>query len=213
VIDSLLSLNLAIGPLALFSLVGAITPGPNNLMLMRSGATFGMRRSLWHALGVQIGFIGLMLLSWLGVGAMLLAFPAAFTMLRWLCFAYLIWLAWVVLQDGRVQDPARAAAPQPGPLQNRPLNCVEAILFQLINPKAWMMAVTVVSAFYGGVAPRAVDVAAATLICVAIGTVCMTIWTAWGASLHHLLEQPRSRLLFSYTMAALVVATAVWMLL
>jgi threonine/homoserine/homoserine lactone efflux protein len=209
----LLTLNLAIGPLALFSLVGAITPGPNNLMLMRSGATFGIRRSLWHALGVQIGFIGLMLLSWLGVGALLLAIPTAFTVLRWLCFAYLIWLAWVVLQDGRARDPARAAAMPGRPIQSRPMSCAEAILFQLINPKAWMMAVTVVSAFYGGVAPRAVDVAAATMICVAIGTVCMTIWTAWGATLHHLLEQPRSRQLFSYSMAALVLATAVWMLL
>jgi threonine/homoserine/homoserine lactone efflux protein len=208
-----MTLNLAIGPLALFSLVGAITPGPNNLMLMRSGATFGMRRSLWHALGVQIGFIGLMLFSWLGVGAILLALPAALIALRWLCFAYLVWLAWVVLQDGRMPDPARATATGSRPAQHRPMSCAEAILFQLINPKAWMMAVTVVSAFYGGVAPRPVDVAAATTVCVAIGTVCMLIWTAWGASLHHLLEQPRSRQLFSYTMTALVLATAVWMLL
>jgi threonine/homoserine/homoserine lactone efflux protein len=208
----LTTLNLALGPLALFSLVGAITPGPNNLMLMRSGATFGVRRSLWHALGVQVGFVGLMLLSWIGVGAMLLALPAAFTVLRWLCFAYLMWLAWMVLQDGRAQESARANSDQSRPAQHRPMRCAEAILFQLINPKAWMMAVTVVSAFYGGVAPRAVDVAAATVVCVAIGTVCMFIWTAWGATLHHLLERPRSRQLFSYVMTALVVASAVWML-
>ena len=207
-----MALNLATGPLALFSLVGAITPGPNNLMLMRSGAAFGMRRSLWHAAGVQIGFIGLMLLSWLGVGALLLALPAAFTMLRWLCFAYLMWLAWVVMQDGRAGNPGRAA-PQSRPVQSRPLRCAEAIAFQLINPKAWMMAVTVASAFYGGVAPRFVDIVAASLICSGIGTLCMLVWTAWGASLHHLLEQPRSRMLFSYGMAAVVVATAVWMLL
>ena len=207
-----MELNLAIGPLALFSLVGGITPGPNNLMLMRSGAAFGIRRSQWHALGVQIGFIGMMLLSWLGVGALLLALPAAFTVLRWLCFAYLVWLAWVVLQDGRTPDPGRAAA-QDRPVQSRPMRCAEAIVFQLINPKAWMMAVTIVSAFYGGVAPQFVDVAAAAVICTGIGTLCMLVWTAWGASLHHLLEQPRSRMLFSYGMAALVLATAVWMLL
>ncbi|MEO8308615.1 MAG: LysE family translocator [Pseudomonadota bacterium] len=211
-----MTLNLAIGPLALFSLVGSITPGPNNLMLMRSGAKFGMRRSVGHAVGVQIGFLGLMLLSWLGVGAVLIAFPAAFIVLRWLCFAYLMWLAWVVLQDGRLPDSARdlarPTAAQSSPVQTRPMSCAEAIAFQLINPKAWMMTVTVVSAFYGGIAPRFMDVAAATMICMAIGIVCMTIWTAWGASLHHLLEQPRSRKLFSYSMAALVVASALWIL-
>jgi threonine/homoserine/homoserine lactone efflux protein len=161
---------------------------------------------------VQIGFVGLMLLSWLGVGALLLALPSAFTVMRWLCFAYLMWLAWVVLQDGRTPDPARAAT-QSRPILSRPMRCIEAIVFQLVNPKAWMMAVTIVSAFYGGIAPRLVDIAAAALVCTCIGSLCMLVWTAWGASLHHLLEQPRSRRLFSYGMSALVVATAVWMLL
>ncbi len=67
------ALNLTLGPLALFAFVASITPGPNNLLLMRSGASFGIRRSLWHLFGVQVGFLGLLFLVHLGVGAMLLA--------------------------------------------------------------------------------------------------------------------------------------------
>ena len=41
--------------LALFAFVSSITPGPNNTMLLASGANFGIRRTLPHMLGVWIG--------------------------------------------------------------------------------------------------------------------------------------------------------------
>lgn len=201
-------LNLTAGPLAVFALVASITPGPNNLLLMRSGATFGVRRSVWHLAGVQIGFAGLVLLAHFGIGAVLMAIPGLFPLLRWACFGYLLWLAVVILQDAR---PARAAAAASG--SARPMACQEAILFQLINPKAWMMAITVASAFYGEHAPHALDLATAIAVCLPIGGTCMMIWTLWGASIDHVLKRPRARQLYRYGMAFTVALTAVWMLL
>ena len=55
--DPMPTLSLTIGPLALFAFVASITPGPNNLLLMRSGAMFGVRRSLRHVFGIQTGFV------------------------------------------------------------------------------------------------------------------------------------------------------------
>jgi threonine/homoserine/homoserine lactone efflux protein len=200
------ALNLTIGPLALFAFVASITPGPNNLLLMRSGASFGIRRSLSHLLGVELGFIGLVLLGHLGIGALLLALPGAFTVLRWACSAYLLWLAWLILRDSRPR-PAGAVS-----TSGRPLRLSEGLMFQLINPKAWMMAITVASAFYGSVTPTAADLAVAIAISILIGTPCMLIWTIWGASIDHVLKQPRARALFGYIMAVLVAGTAFWML-
>jgi len=48
--------------LAVFALVSSITPGPNNLMLMASGANFGFRRTIPHMLGVGLGFTLMVLL-------------------------------------------------------------------------------------------------------------------------------------------------------
>lgn len=203
------NLTLTIGPLALFAFVASITPGPNNLLLMRSGAMFGVRRSLRHVFGVQTGFVALVLLSHLGVAALLLALPATVGVLRWACFGYLVWLAWLIVRDGRPR-PAGSPSPAAG---SRPMRFAEGVLFQLINPKAWMMAVTVASAFYGGMAPTHFDLATATLISVCIGGPCMLVWTVWGASIDRVLRQPRARQLFSYAMALLVAGTAVWMLL
>jgi threonine/homoserine/homoserine lactone efflux protein len=202
------NLSLTFGPLVLFVFVASITPGPNNLLLMRSGAMFGVRRSLWHLFGVQTGFIALVALSHVGVAALLLALPATMVVLRWACFFYLLWLAWLILRDAH---PRQADGQAPA-TQSRPLRYVEGLLFQLINPKAWMMAVTVASAFYGGMQPSGFDLATAALISTCIGGPCMLVWTLWGASIDRVLHQPRARQIFSYAMSALVVLTAAWML-
>jgi threonine/homoserine/homoserine lactone efflux protein len=202
------ALNLTIGPLVMFAFVASITPGPNNLLLMRSGASFGVRRSLWHVFGVQVGFAGLLVLAHLGLGAMLLALPGAFALLRWLCAAYLLWLAWLILRDARPRPAAGEKATAPG----RPMNLLEAVLFQLVNPKAWMMAITVASAFYGASAPHAVDLTVAAALCFVIGGSCMLVWTMWGASIDHVLRQPQARRIFAWVMALAVAATAAWML-
>jgi threonine/homoserine/homoserine lactone efflux protein len=204
-------LNLAVGPLALFALVASITPGPNNFLLMRSGARFGVRRSTSHMLGIQAGFIGLLLLSHLGVGALLLALPFAMTLLRWGCFGYLMWLALVILRDAR-RETGAAISPDAFAPTAQPMTFVEALLFQLINPKAWLMTITAVSGFHGEASPSWLDLAVMAVLCTTIGSTSMLVWTIWGAGIDHLLKKPQARQAFGYSMAALVVATAVWML-
>ena len=209
------TLHVALLPLALFIFVASVTPGPNNLLLMRSGAHFGIRRSTGHILGIQLGCMLLLVLCWLGVGAMLLALPGVFQLLRWACFAYLLWLAASILADARAKaaprDAPAAPARKAGPA-GRPMHWYEASMFQLINPKAWMMAITMASAFYGAQAPQAVDIALAALAWVAIGTPSMLAWTVWGASIDRVLRRPRERQVYAWGMAAAVAATAVWML-
>ena len=67
--------------LCLFALVSSLTPGPNNMMLLASGANFGFRRTLPHLLGVSLGFILLVWIVGLGLGAVFAAWPPLHTML------------------------------------------------------------------------------------------------------------------------------------
>lgn len=201
--------NLSLGPLALFTFVASITPGPNNLLLMRSGARFGVRRSVPHLVGIQLGFQGVLLLSWLGAGTVLLAAPPAFTALRWACFAYLVWLAGVILREVAPRPAAVAAASAE---VARPMRWIEATGFQLINAKAWMMCITAASAFRGTRPPTPLDMATTSLVCLAIGVPCMLVWNAWGAVIEPVLRRASARRIFNCAMALLVLATAVWML-
>jgi threonine/homoserine/homoserine lactone efflux protein len=191
--------------LALFTLGSWITPGPNNLLVMRSGARFGLRPTAPHVLGIDAGMVGLVLLVHLGLGALLLALPTAFDALRWACFAYLMWLAWKVLRDTGPtarDDDARA----------RPMGVAAAAAFQLVNPKAWMMAITGIGAFAsGGDAPLR-DVATVIAVFLAIGTPCMFVWALWGASINRVLHRPAARRAFNIAMAAVVAASALLML-
>lgn len=204
-------LSITLLPLATFCFVASITPGPNNVLLMRSGATFGIRRSAAHMLGIQLGCLGLLLLCWLGVGAMLLALPGAFTVLRWGCFAYLLWLAWMIFREGRARDAGERQPPSAG-AAGRPMHWHEASAFQLINPKAWMMAITVASAFYGSNAPGGADIALAAIAWVSIGTPSMLAWTVWGASINRVLKRPLERQVYAWVMSLAVAATALWIL-
>src|SRR6185295_8630669 len=125
--------------LALFCVVTLFTPGPNNLMLMTSGLNFGFRRGLPHLLGVSVGFALMVLLVGLGLGAIFERWPLLYAILKYVGAAYMLWLAWQI---------ATASPPQPrGESTGRPMGFFNAMAFQWVNPKAWVMAVGAVSTY------------------------------------------------------------------
>ncbi|WP_286876760.1 LysE family transporter, partial [Delftia sp. 67-8] len=83
-------------PLAMFSFVSSVTPGPNNVMLTASGATFGYRRTVPHMLGITLGVVVMVLLVGAGLGAVFERLPVIYTALKYLGAAYLVWLAWKI---------------------------------------------------------------------------------------------------------------------
>ncbi|MGF6485989.1 threonine/homoserine/homoserine lactone efflux protein [Paraburkholderia sp. JPY419] len=117
----------------LFALVTSITPGPNNTMLLASGVNFGFRRTLPHLSGISVGVVLLMLSVGVGLGEAFVHFPVLYTVLEVVSVAYLLYLAWKIGTSGELK------------LRNgerRPMRFHEAIAFQWVNPKAWMMVLT-----------------------------------------------------------------------
>ncbi|MGB3245328.1 MAG: LysE family transporter, partial [Sulfitobacter sp.] len=79
--------------LILFAFVSSVTPGPNNLMLMASGANFGFVRTVPHIVGISLGFLVLMALTGLGLVQVFELFPISYIVLKVLCVFSMIWLA------------------------------------------------------------------------------------------------------------------------
>jgi threonine/homoserine/homoserine lactone efflux protein len=198
-------LTLALAPLALFAVAASITPGPNNLLVMRSGARHGMRPTWPHIVGIEIGFGCLIVLCYAGVGALLLALPLAAQILQWLAVGYLLWLAIGMLRE-KVNDEATGGAP------GRPMSLVEAMLFQIVNPKAWMMAITGVSAFGTSDSLNGLDLLVVLAVFLGVGFPSVSIWAAWGAVIHRVLHKPAARRAFNWAMAVLIVLSALLML-
>lgn len=177
-----------------FALATLFSPGPNNLMLMASGANYGLRRTLPHLFGVALGFPMMAIAVGLGLAALFEAVPALETMLKVSAFGFLLWLAWKV---------AHAAPPGEGRVGGRPLTFLQASAFQWVNPKAWAMAFGAMAAYAAtGGAPRVVLVAA---VFACFGIVSAATWTLLGTQVRRVISTPERLRVFNWTMAALLV--------
>jgi threonine/homoserine/homoserine lactone efflux protein len=190
-------------PFATYSFVMFITPGPNNVMLTASGATFGFRRTIPHMLGIGVGCALELLLVCAGLGAMFTRWPQLQTVLRWVGAAYLLYLGVKMLSSGSASAGAGA----------RPVRFLEAAIFQFLNPKAWVMTITAATLFL----PHDLGVMAAgaymLLIMVVMNMPCIAVWALFGSSLRRFLEQPASRLGFNAAMAVALTTTGVMMVM
>ncbi len=194
----MLTLAAAILP---FDVVSAFTPGPNNHLQAASGANFGIRRTIPHVLGVVSGFPLLVLAVGLGLGTLFQRHPEVHTVLKFGGAAFLIYLAWRIATAGH-----GTAETAPG----RPLTFLEAALFQWVNPKAWIFAVSAV-ATYTTVGGRAsVEIAVILAICVLVTIGSTIAWTGFGVGLNRFLqESPRMLRAFNVGMALLLVLSIV----
>jgi threonine/homoserine/homoserine lactone efflux protein len=184
--------------LVAFALVTVITPGPNNLMLMASGANFGFRRTVPHMMGIGLGFPSMVFLVGIGVMQLFDRWPGSYTILKVLSVAYLLYLAWKI---------ANAAPPKDATAEGRPLTFLQAAAFQWVNPKAWSMALSAITLY---AASR--DLAAVLWVAgvyVAASVVSTTSWTVLGQQLRRLLATPARLRVFNWTMAVLLVATLI----
>jgi threonine/homoserine/homoserine lactone efflux protein len=181
-----------------FAFVSSITPGPNNLMLMASGANFGFRRTVPHMLGVGIGFTVMVLLVGAGLMQVFDRWPVAHDALKAVSVAYLLWLAWKI---------ARAGEPGQGKSGATPITFLQAAAFQWVNPKAWFMALTAITAYAPDRSLWAVGVVAVVFGAINLPTV--STWTLLGQEIKRVLTNQRRLTLFNWTMAGLLVASLV----
>ena len=188
--------------LSAFALVSSITPGPNNLMLMASGANFGFRRTVPHMLGIGLGFGLMVVLVGLGLVRIFDAFPVTHLILTVVGVAYLLWLAWKI---------AHAAAPDAARAGARPFTFLQAVLFQWVNPKAWQMALTAITLY----APdrSVVAILWVGLVFALINLPSVSTWTVMGQQMGRILSSPARLRAFNWSMAALLVASLIPVLL
>lgn len=185
-----------ISALILFAFVSSATPGPNNLMLMASGANFGFRRSIPHMLGISIGFMLMVFLVGIGLMQIFDQFPESHLILKVASVGYMSWLAWKI---------ANAAPPKGAEATGTPMTFLQAAAFQWVNPKAWAMALTAITIY----APDR-SVLAVTLVAIIFGAVnapSVSMWTVLGQQMRRLLTKPARLQAFNYTMAALLLAS------
>lgn len=182
--------------LAAFAFVTSITPGPNNLMLMASGANFGVRRTLPHMLGVALGFVFMTVLVGAGLAQAFVAVPQLFTALQVASVVYLLFLSWKI---------ATASPPEEAGRTGQPMTFLAAAAFQWANPKAWAMALTAVSVY--APSQTAASIVAVALVFGIVNLPSVGIWAVLGQQMRRVLTNPVRLRAFNVLMAILLVAS------
>lgn len=180
--------------LTAFAFVTSITPGPNNMMLMASGANFGFARTVPHMLGIGIGFTLMVALVGLGLMQVFDAVPASYTILKVFSAVYLLWLAWKIANAGRPEGSQTAA---------RPMTFLQAAAFQWVNPKAWTMALSAITLYAPTREWIAVLLVALVFGCINLPSV--SLWTILGQQMRRVLGSQTRLTIFNWTMATLLV--------
>ncbi len=180
-------------------LASSWTPGPNNMMLAASGVNYGLRATAPHIFGVFIGF-GFMIFSIsLGLGEVFMRYPVLHEVLRWGGAAMLIWVAWKIATAKR---PGEAGA------ATKPFTFVQAAAFQWINPKAWIMVISISAQFLDPAAPVLTAGIMAGMAMIG-GATSATGWAWFGMVLARWLHTPARLRAFNWSMAGIILAGVV----
>jgi threonine/homoserine/homoserine lactone efflux protein len=184
----------------LFSVATSGTPGPNNIMVSAAAANHGFRATIPHILGIAVGLAVMLLVFGSGLAGPLAADPRLHRILRWVGVAWMLWLAAKI---------AFAEGPLSGGRGRPPLSFLGAVLFQWINPKAWLIALATVATYTTAEGSLYRQVALLALLSFLVSIPCVAAWAALGAGASRFLMTPRRLRLFNVAMALLLVASLV----
>ena len=189
-----------IAAVSVYYFVMYATPGPNNSILTASGIKFGFIRSIPNIIGISSGHGLQLALVCFGLGSLFSQFPILLEVLKYIGACYLLYLAWKMFGSLNISRTEEKSSP---------LKYYEAILFQFVNPKAWVICITAVSLFY----PENVNLIIGTLFLVIMSTIInlpsISMWAFGGSIIRSYLSNKKLKTIIEWILAILLLGTAI----
>lgn len=193
-----------------FALVGAITPGPVNVLALRHGSQRIRQPALWYVLGASLSYMVIVACMGLASAPLLQQLPQLTQAAQWLCATYLLWLG---LRLARAAPQDMLTATQTHSAMHAGRAFVQGVTVQTLNPKAWMFALSAVGLFvlpYGLSSPFLLGMLCAiSLVACVLGVGC---WALLGHGLVRWLHAPRHQQRLLQVLALLLVVSVLTML-
>ena len=187
-----------------FYFVMFVTPGPNNIMLFASGVKYGFKKTIPHILGIPLGhFVQISLVS-LGLGFVFQVYPMVQQVLKIIGCLYLFFLAYRMFGSLNMKESKKTG---------RPLKFYEAALFQILNPKAWVIAITAVSVFFPKDESFITGLLFLTCIAPIVNLPSISIWVLFGSSIRVLISNLTVKKTIEVILAVLLVGTGLMILI
>lgn len=120
-----------------YTLITALTPGPNNILALSAATTHGFKKSLRVLSGMSLGFLVVMLLC-AGISfSLAIVDPTIVHLLSWIGAAYILWLALKIATSPTVDAPG----------QSEPVGFWASFSLQFVNVKIILYGITALSTF------------------------------------------------------------------
>lgn len=180
--------------IAALLLVAAITPGPNNIVMMRIGSRNGAHGALSAMIGVLFGGTAMLALAVAGLGELFTHWPMLRLLVAICGGMYLVWLGWRLLNaNGKEREV------------ELPAGGVGLFVFQFLNPKGWVMMLTVVAAMPSQNALYAFARLAPLFIIISAS--CLLLWIIAGQMLARALTNPSTQRRIDRVLGASLIAS------
>ena len=193
-----------VAAISIYYVIMYATPGPNNSILTASGIKFGFIKTIPNIFGIPTGHGIQLALVCFGLGALFTQFPILLNILKYVGACYLLYLAWKMFGSLNVSSTED---------KSTPLKYYEAILFQFVNPKAWVICITAVSLFY----PSDENIIIGTVFMVVMSTVInipsISMWALGGSVIRNYLTNQKLKKIIECLLAILLVGTAISIIL
>ena len=192
-------------PLLMLCIVQSGTPGPNNIMLTASGKNFGYIKTIPHMLGVVLGFLSLIIVFGLGLTVIFSKYPIIQFVLRIVGSIYLLYLSYRIYSSVNTEDLSKS----------KPITFMESSLFQYVNPKGVMMAITTISIYTDHINFKYINSFNEGMIYILIAftisnLIAVITWTSVGVFIGQFIKSARGIKIFNALMAFFLVLTIIW---
>ncbi|WP_193164580.1 LysE family translocator [Microbulbifer hainanensis] len=192
----------------------SVTPGMCMTLALTMGMTLGVRRTMWMMAGELVGVALVAVAAVVGVAALMLQYPTAFLVFKWLGGAYLAWLG---IQMWRSRGRMVMVAPQErdgaAPVPTRRSLALQGFVTAAANPKGWAFCIALLPPFINDSAPLVPQLSVMLAIILLLETLCMLIYASGGRTLSGLLQRGENVRLVNRIAGTLMLVVGGWLAL
>ena len=171
------------------------TPGPNNAVASYSGFNFGIKKTIPLILGVSLGYTTLVIIINFVLISTFKQFPIIQEIIRILGTFFLIYLAYKIAASNTSQDE----------IKKNPVSFFDTFIFQFVNPKGVMAALTLISKFVSESNYLMTSIMV-IIVCSVTAFLSITTWTFLGKFLRKFATNNSFIKRFNYAMSFLILA-------
>ncbi|HYJ57123.1 MAG TPA: LysE family transporter [Mycobacterium sp.] len=188
------------------AIVIAVSPGAGAIQSMATGMTHGVKRGYWNILGLEIGLMLQLALVAAGLGAAVANSIVAFTIIKWIGVAYLLYLAIRQWRTVAVDLKAQVGTAVPG---GPVALAIRGFLVNASNPKGLLFFLAVMPQFVVPTAPLLPQYLAIAATMVAVDLVVMGLYTGLAVRLLTWLRTPRQQTVLNRTFSGMFAGAAI----